>query len=281
MFQDGVIEYYNKSLNAYKDAWGLEKNRQLNLGFWFSETKSLSEALRNLNVEVARRANASPGDRTLDAGCGVGGTCIYLATEHQCDAHGITLVPGQVELARKFSREAGVSYSTHFEVMDYNNTSFPDNYFDVVTGIESICHTPSKRTFLKEAYRILKPGGRLVLADTLQAKATLTPREHDYLYTYGFEGCKISSLDTPEQHLENLKELGYSQYQHEDMTRYVWPSIRRLRMLYYPAWMYNQYRALIGKPFGETEKAHTRMCYYLYTGIKKNLWSYGLIQAVK
>lgn len=281
MLQDGIIEYYNKSLNAYKDAWGLERNRQLNLGFWFPGTRNLSQALENLNAEVAKRAQVGPGDRILDAGCGVGGTSIYLAANHQCQSTGITLVPRQVEMAQNFAREAGVVDRTRFEVMDYCKTSFPDNHFDVVLGIESICHATSKREFLKEAYRVLKPGGRLVLAENLQAKATLTPAEHEILYTYGFEGCKIDSLDTEADYLQNLNDLGFSRFACEDMTTYVWPSIRRLRRIYYLARMYNLYRALIGQPYGTTEKAHTRMCYYLYTGLKEKLWSYGLIEAVK
>lgn len=281
MDRKDIIEYYNKSRNAYKDAWGLEKNMQLNLGFWYQDTKSLRQALENLNADVAVRSNAMEGDIILDAGCGVGGTSIYLASNHGCQTHGITLVPRQVDDARKNASKANVSHLTDFQVMDYCDTTFPDEQFDIILGIESICHAPSKRKFLAEAYRLLKPGGRLVLAENLQAKEHLTPKEYDQLYTYGFNGCKINSLDTEEEYLGNLKDVGFSSYECEDMTPYVIPSVRRLRRFYYPAWLYNQYRALIGKPFGETEKANTRMCYYLYTGIKNKLWSYGMITAVK
>lgn len=281
MTHEDIIEYYVKSRNAYNDGWGLEKNMQLNLGLWYKNTKSLSEALNNLNAEIALKSEAGPGDLLLDAGCGVGGTCIYMAGNHGCITYGINLVPQQVEEARKNAKKAGLTEQTDFEVMDYCHTSFPDDHFDIILGIESICHAPSKRKFLTEAHRILKPGGRLVLAETLQAKKELTPREHDQLFTFGFHGCKITSLYTEKDYLKNLGEVGFRQYECVDMTSYVMPSVRRLRRLYYPAWLYNQYRALIGKPFGETEKAHTKMSYYLYTGLKNKLWSYGVIRAVK
>ena len=103
MVEDSIIEYYNKTLNAYKDGWALEKNKQLNMGLWFPGTKSLSQALQNLNEELARKAKISAGHRVLDAGCGVGGTCIHLASQYDCTAYGITLVPGQVELAQRFA----------------------------------------------------------------------------------------------------------------------------------------------------------------------------------
>ena len=281
MTHDGIVEYYNKSRNAYKDAWDLDNSMQLNLGFWYEDTKNLREALRNLNSYVAREAGIKPDELMLDAGCGVGGTSIFMAKNHHCRVKGITLVPHQVEQAIENARKNGVSDLTEFQVMDYCHTTFPDNHFDLITGIESICHAPSKRDFLKEAHRILKPGGKLILAENLQARDTLTAREYDQLYTYGFHGCKIHSLDTEKQYLTNLAELGFSRYQCKDMTSYVWPSVKRLRKIYYLAWAYNRYRAMIGKPYGETEKAHTTMCYYLYTGLKKNLWSYGLITATK
>lgn len=281
MTREDIIEYYIKSRNAYKDGWGLDKNMQLNLGFWYPDTKTLSEALKNLNAKIATEAEALPGHLLLDAGCGVGGTSIYMARNHGCKTYGINLVPHQVANARKNAENAGLAEQTNFQIMDYCHTTFPDNHFDIVLGIESICHAPSKREFLTEAYRILKPGGRLVLAENLQAKEDLTPKEHDQLYTFGFHGCKITSLDTEEEYMKNLGEVGFREYECKDMTSYVMPSVRRLRRLYYPAWLYNQYRALIGKPFGETELANTKMCYYLYTGLKNKLWSYGLIRAVK
>lgn len=281
MDRSSIVEYYNKSRNAYKDAWGLEKYMQLNLGLWYKNTKNLAQAFENLNAEVAKRANAEEGDTLLDAGCGVGGTSIYMAKNHGFEAHGITLVPQQAADAHENAVLEKVSHLTDFQVMDYCNTSFEDEQFDVIVGIESICHAPSKKRFLTEAYRLLKPGGRLVLAENLQAKEKLTPTEYDQLYTYGFNGCKINSLDTENQYLQNLEKIGFREYECEDMTRHVIPSVRRLRRFYYPAWLYNQYRALIGKPFGHTEIANTRMCYYLYTGIKNGLWSYGLIRAVK
>jgi ubiquinone/menaquinone biosynthesis C-methylase UbiE len=48
---------------------------------------------------------------------------------------------------------------------NYNNTGFPDNYFDAVISLESISYAKDKKDFVQEMYRILKPGGRLVIID--------------------------------------------------------------------------------------------------------------------
>ena len=53
---NAIVRYYELCNNAYRDAWGLDKNMQLNLGIWDKNTKNLAEALINLNVLVAEKA---------------------------------------------------------------------------------------------------------------------------------------------------------------------------------------------------------------------------------
>ena len=50
--KDAIVSYYEECDNAYRDAWGMDQNMQLNLGIWNKDTKKLSEALVNLNNEM-------------------------------------------------------------------------------------------------------------------------------------------------------------------------------------------------------------------------------------
>ncbi|MBL4710675.1 MAG: methyltransferase domain-containing protein [Flavobacteriales bacterium] len=279
--QKEIVRYYEECDNAYRDAWGMDKNMQLNLGIWEKDTKNLSEALLNLNRQVAKHANISKDDIVLDAGCGVGGTAIYFATHFGCKCVGITLTPHQAEKARANAKKSKVDHLVSFEVMDFTNTSFPDESFTLVTGIESICYAEPKMAFLKEAKRLLKKGGRMVLADNLQGKDELNEKEYRSLYTNAFNGCKVDSLDTAKQYRNNLAELNFEQIDCIDETKRIRPSIVRLRKFYYLAAVYNFAHRLIGKRFSKTQEANTKMCYHLLSSLDNGLWTYGIVKATK
>ena len=165
--------------------------------------------------------------------------------------------------------------------MDYTNTSFTDNSFTVITGIESICYAEPKMAFLKEAHRLLAPNGRLGLAENLQGKDELSPKEITSVYTNAFNGCKVISLDTEKQYIENLQQLQFKSIRCIDETKRIRPSIVRLRRFYYAAAAYNFAHRIIGKRFSKTQEANTKMCYHLLSSLDTGLWKYGLILATK
>src|SRR5438105_3477628 len=78
---------------------------------------------------------------------------------------GITITPQQVVTARQNAKRFKVEDNVQFEEQNFMKTRFPDRSFDVVWAIESVCYAPEKGDFIKEAYRQLKKGGRLVIAD--------------------------------------------------------------------------------------------------------------------
>lgn len=279
--KNAIVSYYEECDNAYRDAWGMDKNMQLNLGIWNNDTKKLSEALVNLNNEMIQIAQLNKNDHLLDAGCGVGGTLIHFAKQIGCTGVGITLTPHQANKANANAKKLCVNHLVNFQVMDYCNTNFDNESFTLITGMESICYAEPKIAFLKEAKRLLKPEGRIAIADNLQGKDNLTDKEHQSLYTNAFNGCKVNSLDTEKQYRINLKELDFKNIDCFDETERIRPSIKRLRRLYYPAAAYNFAHRIIGKRFSKTQEANTKMCYHLLSSLDAGLWKYGLITATK
>lgn len=279
--QNKIVSYYEQCHNAYRDAWNLDHNLQLNLGLWKKGTKNLAQALKSLNLEVAAIAGLKEGHRVLDAGCGVGGTAISFARTYHCKVEGITITPHQVEKAKQNAKQAEVEQLTDFYLMDYHQTDFKDESFDLIIGIESICYADPKIDFLKEAYRLLKKGGKIVLAENLQAKESLTKEEHQSLYLNSFHGCAVNSLDTEQQYRENLNNLTFRNISCTDYSQLIRPSIKRLRRFYYPAYLYNKVHRWMGKPFSPIQEANTKMCYHLLSSLDRGLWKYGIISATK
>ena len=113
--------------------------------------------------------------KVLDVGCGIGGTTRYLAEKRaQWTVTGISISPEQVRRATELALTREVN-NCDFRCCDAMNMPFPDNSFDVVWTCESAEHMPDKNLFIRECVRVLKPGGKLVLATWCQRADDVVP----------------------------------------------------------------------------------------------------------
>ncbi|MBW4622906.1 MAG: methyltransferase domain-containing protein [Cyanosarcina radialis HA8281-LM2] len=120
----------------------------------------------------------------LDVGCGIGGSSLYLGQKFNATVTGITLSPVQAARATERAAAAKISDRTNFLVADAQSMPFADNSFDLVWSLESGEHMPDKEKFLQECYRVLKPGGTLLMATWCHRPTTekpLTPDEQKHL----------------------------------------------------------------------------------------------------
>jgi len=127
--------------------------------------------------------------KILDVGCGFGGTSRYLAKAlPESEVTGITISPAQVKRGTEMNKEQGVA-NAQFKIVDAMNMTFADNTFDLVWACESGEHMPDKKKYVEEMVRVLKPGGRLVIATWCQrdnSTSGFTPEEEkklDFLYS--------------------------------------------------------------------------------------------------
>eukprot|EP01033_Poteriospumella_lacustris_P011533 gene11533-8216_t len=123
--------------------------------------------------------DASPAKpiQVLDVGCGIGGTSRYLAKKFgstNAKVTGITLSPVQAKRAAELAAQQNV-VNAEFRVMDALNMTFPDNSFDLVWACESGEHMPDKKKYVEEMTRVLKPGGKVVIATWCQRDDTNRP----------------------------------------------------------------------------------------------------------
>jgi MPBQ/MSBQ methyltransferase len=130
-----------------------------NLGIFLPDTADFVTACDNMMALVVGKLSRREGP-LLDVGCGLGGTSAYLSRHFPPSrVYGINVSDYQIAKCRVRVPDA------HFEVMPAERMRFPDATFDAVVSVEAALHFKGRREFLSEAWRVLKPGGEIVVAD--------------------------------------------------------------------------------------------------------------------
>ncbi len=122
------------------------------------------KSFRKMTIALAQ---VKPGEKVLDVGCGTGSLTIAAKVQvgPTGEVYGTDASPEMIDVARRKAARAGVDVT--FQVDLIENITFPDNQFDVVLSSFMMHHLPDalKRAGLAEIYRVLKPGGRLLIVD--------------------------------------------------------------------------------------------------------------------
>ncbi len=231
-----VARYYDYTLPFYKLFWH-GATHALHYGIWDTTTKTHAEALINSNRTLAQRARITNADTVLDAGCGVGGSSLWLAKHTGAHVTGITVSSRQCEKAQELAMREGLASKTHFLVRDYLDTKFPSESFTVVWGLESLCYAHDRVDALAtELYRVLKPGGRLVVADGFLGKSGNLSEHERRLVRIFEDGFVLPPMTTPEAFSVALGRAGFKNIEVTDVTAYILPTARRMWRLCF--WTY-------------------------------------------
>jgi SAM-dependent methyltransferase len=124
--------------------------------------EAFAEATEALSRRLVAMADLSAGMNVLDVGSGFGGTARFIAeSTREVKVIGLNIDPRQVEKARQLTNSDRVSFIEG----DACAMPFPSDSFDRLVAVESVFHFPSRIKFLREARRVLKSNGQLVLSD--------------------------------------------------------------------------------------------------------------------
>lgn len=259
--------------------WDLKRSRSLHYGYWDKSTKSFPEALLNINKVMSAKACINSSSVVLDAGCGIGGSSLWLAKNIGCHVTGISLSDRQVADANAKALEDHLSTLAIFEKKDFTNTFYPSESFDVIWAIESVCHAFNKADFTKEAFRLLKKGGRLILADFFK-KDGLDEYESKQIKSWA-EGWAIDDFETIENFQAFLQESGCENIKLENATKNIIPSALRLYRAWFPGMIAGKIYRLFHPGATAFGKKNIDTAYLQYSCLKKDLWKYYIVSAVK
>jgi tocopherol O-methyltransferase len=274
-----VSHYYDQTRFDYRAVWYNDDNFAFHFGYYDRSVVTHHQALNNTNRVLADIARIAPGDRVLDAGCGLGSSSFWLAMHRQAEVVGITPVAHQVNKAREIARIKGLHDRVEFHLADYTRTHFADESFDVVWALESLCHAPVKAAFYREAARLLRPGGRLIVAEYMRTSRELAP-ETKALMGHWLDGWSIPDLNTRDEHLTDAKGAGLFDLQLFDNTRHAYRSLRRLYKLAVLAWPINEIFHRLGMR-SKTQYGNVVASLRQYQLLRQGAWFYGILTAVK
>ena len=165
LYQD-IREFYDASSGLWEQIWGEHMHHGYygkNGNYKLERRQAQIELIEELILWSGCDLDKAP-ENIIDVGCGIGGSTLHLAQKFGSQATGITLSPVQASRAKERATEAGLDNHVRFEVANALEMPFADNTFDLVWSLESGEHMPDKTKFLAECYRVLKPGGKIILA---------------------------------------------------------------------------------------------------------------------
>jgi SAM-dependent methyltransferase len=163
--KEKIVAYYQETTEkSYLPNWSTGA-LSLHYGLADETTASHEEAHNNNNRYLSDALGVREGMRVLDAGCGVGGTSIWMARERRAQMVGVTLDPNQVRLGTAFARERGVADLVRLEVMDFAATTFPGASFDAAFNLDSLCHAADARAYFEHLCFLLKDGAAYAAMD--------------------------------------------------------------------------------------------------------------------
>lgn len=158
---DDVIDFMDEGfVDDSKPLW-------LNIGYW-KEARTYPDACAAMVELLGTRAALQPGDEVLDVGVGFAEQDFVLLDRFKVSRiTGIDITPVHIDKGRERVAKRGLENHIDLRLGSATAMEFPDASFDSVLALECAFHFDTRDQFMREAFRVLKPGGTFALADML------------------------------------------------------------------------------------------------------------------
>jgi tocopherol O-methyltransferase len=208
-----VAHHYDELDLFYREIWGPHVHH----GYWRTGRETPQEAVEALVDRLADRLGLEPNQQVCDVGCGYGATALRLAGKYGVQVSGITLSAVQAEHASEATRDHGA-----IDILcgDWLHNRYPDASFDRVYAIESSEHMEDKQRFFSEAFRTVRPGGRLGVYAWLARERPSSWEVKYILKPICLEG-RLPSLGSESEYRSLATAAGFDIEYCEDLSRQV------------------------------------------------------------
>jgi cyclopropane fatty-acyl-phospholipid synthase-like methyltransferase len=221
---DDVRQYYDANTRSFMRFGQGRGTDTIRRAIWAPGVRTKEDAFHFVDGEIARRLELGrqAGTRILDLGCGIGGSLLWLARRFDIEGTGVTLSPVQAKIAGDRVRARGGQLRGSVTVVARDLHEFvPPEPQDAAIAIESFVHVPDAGAFFRQAKRILRPSGLLILIDDFLATRGPGSEFAQGVVDDFRRGWRVRTLVTVEDALAAARSAGFEPADDVDLTPFL------------------------------------------------------------
>ena len=203
--RDAIHFHYDVS-NEFYSLW-LDRAMVYSCAYFESPEVDLDAAQQAKLEHICRKLSLKPGEKFLDIGCGWGALVIYAAKAYRVRAHGVTLSPQQLKVARERIAQAGLEDRVSVELLDYRDLP-GESVYDKVASVGMFEHVGLENlpVYFSTVHRLLKPRGLFLNHGITHDSEGWEPSTYtEFINRYVFPDGQLDTIGNIQRAMERSK----------------------------------------------------------------------------